>query len=115
MNDVMKFTTVGVAMFLAGLVLGLTPISVGDTDYSGYSCGSAFFTSDSLSTSGHEECLLDGGAANRRIAALALLVAGSVFLIAPGLPDTWFPASSKPTVREQQGRVTREAREKGVV
>jgi hypothetical protein len=108
----MKFTTVGIAMILAGLVLGLTPISVGDTDYSGYSCGSAFFTSDSLSTSGHEECLLDGGAANRRIAAFALLVAGLFFLFAPGL---WFSESDESRVRAQQERVTREDREKGVI
>ena len=102
MTDSVKFYTFGIALLLSGLILGFTPITVGDVDWpgDGFECGSAFVSSDKLTDFGHETCLINGGGATRRITAFALLGAGLVFLAAPFLAAPLISQSSQPGTNE---------------
>lgn len=86
--------SVALALFAAGLLFGLVPITVGDTGLSfrggtigsagGVECGSAFLVNGDLTDAGHYACEIDGGAANRRIQAISMIVM-ALILFAGGL------------------------------
>lgn len=64
---------VSLAIIVAGAVVGLIPVSVGDV-----SCGSAFFTSSDLRGDDILLCEALAGSANRRVWALAVVALGLV-------------------------------------
>lgn len=86
--------SVALALFAAGLLFGFIPITVGDTGLTfrggnlgvsdGVECGSAFRVNGDLTDAGHFACEIQGGAANRRVQAISMIVMG-IILFAGGL------------------------------
>lgn len=73
-----------VALLVGGFIIGLVPITVGDTSgfrNDGFSCGSALFTNDDLTDLGHEVCEMQGGGAGRRLQSIAMISMGVVFFV----------------------------------